>query len=531
MTRPNHVGLGKLDRRQLVAGAAGLGLTAPFLGRGLDALASPALQDATPAPTPGGILKVGLQSDPTALDPQKQSLTAIWHVIEHIYDGLTRINPDLTVGPGLAEGWEISEDGTSYMFVLREGVTFHDGTPLKASDVKFTFERLVDPATASTGASELASMKSIEVNDDRTVVMTLHAPDASLLATLAGGTTVIYSEEFVKANNNDISQVANGTGPFKFVEYVPNTRIVLERNENYWEEGLPYLDGIEMTIASDDTARTAAVVTGTVDFIEYAPLRDIPALESDPSLKLAGESNTNIRFIGFNLSKEPFDNPLVRQAIAAVVDREAMLGPTVFGYGTPTEVLFPPDFWAALQQEVRPPDVERAKELMAEAGLADGFSTTITSWSQYSFLSNAAVVLQEQLRQIGIEAELNLVENATMVEQVYVGKTYEIAVTGESAYVDPNTLILPNFKSGESGNFVNYANPEVDALIEQGIASTDQEERARIYQEIQTILLADLPWINLFVANQYEAMKEHVQGYVHIPTGSNASFRTTWIAG
>ena len=366
MTRPNHVRPGKLDRRQLVAGAAGLGLAAPFLGRGMSAFAAPARQEGTP--TPGGILKVGLQADPTALDPQKQSLTAIWHVIEHIYNGLTRVKPDLSVEPALAEGWEISEDGTSYMFVLREGVTFHDGTPLKASDVKFTFERLVDPATASTSASELASMKSIEVNDDRTVVMTLHAPDASLLATLAGGTCVIYSEEFVKANNNDVSQVAMGTGPFKFVEYVPNTRIVLERNENYWEEGLPYLDGIEMTIASDDTARTAAVVTGTVDFIEYAPLRDIPSLEADPSLKLAGDSNTNIRFIGFNLSKEPFDNPQVRQAIAAVVDREAMLGPTVFGYGTPTEVLFPPDFWAALQQEVRPPDVERAKELMAEAG-------------------------------------------------------------------------------------------------------------------------------------------------------------------
>jgi peptide/nickel transport system substrate-binding protein len=520
----------KLDRRQLVAGAAGLGLAAPFLGRDVSALAAPSRQDATPTPTSGGILKVGLQSDPTALDPQKQNLTAIWHVIEHIYEGLTRITPDLSVEPALAEGWEISDDGTSYMFVLREGVTFHDGTPLKASDVKFTFERWVAPETASTSAAELASVASIEATDDRTVVMTLHAPDASLLATLAGGSAVIYSEAFVKANNNDVSQVAMGTGPFKFVEYVPNTRIVLERNENYWAEGLPYLDGIEMTIAADDTARTAAVVTGTVDFIEYAPLRDIPALEADASLKLAGDSNTNIRFIGFNLSKEPFDNPLVRQAIAAVVDREAMLGPTVFGYGTPTEVLFPPDFWATLQQDVRPPDVERAKSLMAEAGLADGFSTTITSWSQYSFLSNAAVVLQEQLRQIGIEAELNLVENATMVEQVYTGKTYDIAVTGESAYVDPNTLIFQNFKSGESGNFVNYSNPEVDELIDQGIASTDQEERARIYQDIQALLLEDLPWINLFVANQYEAMKDYVQGYVHIPTGSNASFRTTWIS-
>ena len=320
-----------------------------------------------------------------------------------------------------------------------------------------------------------------------------------------------------------------GTGPFKFVEYVPNTRVVLEKNPDYWEEGLPYLDGIEMTIASDDTARTAAVVTGTVDFIEYAPLRDIESLQQDSNITLAGDSNTNIRFIGLNLSKEPFDNLQVRQAISMVVDREAMLGPTVFGHGTPTQVLFPPDFWATLPMDVGAPDIEGAKALMAEAGYADGFSTTITSWSQYSFLSNAAVVLQEQLRQIGIEAELNLVENATMVDQVYTGKTYEIAVTGESAYVDPNTLILPNFKSGESGNFVNYSNEEVDALIEQGIAATDQAERAEIYQQIQQILVDDLPWINLFVANQYEAMRNNVKGYVHIPTGSNASFRETWI--
>lgn len=519
-----------LNRRTLLGGAAALGLTAPLLGTApRTVLAAAALQDAEPQA--GGILRVGLQSDPTALDPQKQSLTAIWHVVEHIYDGLTRVKPDLSVEGALAESWEISDDGLTYTFTLRPGVLFHDGTPLKASDVKFTFERLVDPETASTSAAELASMASIEAPDDATVVMTLNAPDASLLATLAGGSCFVYSQAFVEANNNDVSQVAMGTGPFKFVEYVPNTRVVLEKNADYWEEGLPYLDGIEMTIASDDTARTAAVVTGTVDFIEYAPLRDIESLQQDANITLAGDSNTNIRFIGLNLSVEPFDNLQVRQAIAMVVDREAMLGPTVFGHGTPTQVLFPPDFWATLPMDVGTPDVEGAKALMAEAGYADGFSTTITSWSQYSFLSNAAVVLQEQLRQIGIEAELNLVENATMVEQVYTGKTYEIAVTGESAYVDPNTLILPNFKSGESGNFVNYSNEEVDALIEQGIAATDQAERAEIYQQIQQLLVDDLPWINLFVANQYEAMRNNVMGYVHIPTGSNASFRETWLEG
>jgi peptide/nickel transport system substrate-binding protein len=520
---------GTLTRRQVVGGAAAFGLATPFLHGVIPALAVPVLQNGTP--TPGGILKVGLQADPTALDPQKQNLTAIWHVVEHIYNGLTRVKPDLSIEPCLAEGWEISEDGLSYMFVLREGVTFHDGTPLKASDVKFTFERLVAPETASTVAAELSSVKSIEATDDRTVVMTLTAPDASLLASLAGGSLVIFSEAFVKANNNDVSQVAMGTGPFKFVEYVPNTRIVLEKNPNYWEEGLPYLDGIEMTIAADDTSRAAAIVSGAVDFIEYVPLRDVDTLQQDPNLALAGDSNTNIRFIGLNLSKEPFDNLQVRQAIAAVVDRDAMLGPTVFGHGTPTEVLFPPDFWAALPQEVRPPDVEAAKALMAEAGYPDGFTTTITSWAQYSFLSNAAIVLQEQLRQIGIEAELNLVENATMNQEVYVDKTYDIAVTGDSAYVDPNGVIRLYFKTGESSNFMDYSNPEVDKLIDQGIAVTDQEERARIYQEIQRILLEDLPWINLFVANQYEAMKQNVKGYVHIPTGSNASFRMTYLEG
>ena len=524
---------GRLTRREVLARGAALGLAAPFLsalataaGPRVAAASVSAAQDATPKP--GGVLKVGLQADPTALDPHKQSLTAIWHVVEHIYDRLTRVRADLTVEPELAESWTISPDGLVYTFKLRPGVTFHDGTPLKASDVKFSFERLVAPETASTSAADLASVASVEAPDDATVVLNLVAPDASLLAVLAGQSCIVMSEAFVKANNNDVSQTAMGTGPFTFGEYIPNTRVTLAKNPTYWEAGLPYVDGLELTIASDDTSRTTAVVTGTVDMIEYAPLRDIEILEQDANLQLAGESNTNIRFIGFNLTREPFTNPLVRQAIAAVVDREAMLGPTVFGRGTPTETLFPPDFWAALPQEVRPADVDRARQLMAEAGFPDGFQTTITSWSQYSFLSNAAVVLQEQLNQIGIAAELNLVENATMIEQVYVAKEFDIAVTGESAYVDPHALML-NFKAGEAGNFTGYANPRVDELVAQGIAVTDQAQRAEIYQEIQRLLLQDLPWVSLFVANQYEALRSDVMGYEHIPTGSNHALRRTWL--
>jgi len=523
-----QVRTGVLTRREAMTRFAALGVGATAAGIGLrSSLRSANAQDATPKP--GGILKVGLQADPTALDPQLQSLTAIWKVVEHIYGRLTRIAPDLSVVPELAESWEISDDALTYTFKLRQGVMFHPPLEreLVAADVKFSFERLVDPATASTSAADLASMASVEAPDPYTVVLTLNQPDASLLTVLAGQSCIVFAKETID-EFGDLSQNAVGTGPFMFEEYVPNTRVTLVKNPTYWEEGLPYLDGMELIPVSEDTSRTTAVVTGTVDFIEYAPLRDITILEEDDSLTIAGDANTNIRFIGFNLEREPFGNPLVRQAIAKVVERDAMIAAAVDGRGTATEILFPAEFWASLQQPVTAPDVEGAKALMTEAGFPDGFSTTITSWSAYSFLSNAAVVVQEQLKQIGIEAELNLVENATMITEVYTEKTYDIAVTGTSGYIDPNGVIQ-DFMTGASGNFVNYSNPEVDELITQGIAVTDQAARAEIYQQIQALLLADLPWINLFIANQYEAMKSYVMGYTHIATGSNIELRNVWL--
>ena len=528
---------GKLNRRQVMIRAAALGLSAASIatlsaaaGGPLGLAAVPARQDETPKP--GGTLKVGLQADPSALDPHLQTLTAIWHVIEHVYNRLLVINPDLTVGPELAEEMPtISEDGLTYTFTLRQGVMFHPpvSRPLVASDVVYSFERWRSPE--STAASELASVDTITAPDDSTVVITLKQPDASILPILAGSAAIIFAPETIE-ENGDLSQVAVGTGPFRFVEYVPNTRVVLEKNPEYWEEGLPYVDGIEMTFVSEDTQRTNAVVTGEVDFVEYAPLRDIDQLEGDDSIVLAGDANMNIRFLAFNLTKPPLDNLLVRQAVAAALDRNTIHVPGTFGHGTPVVGLFPPDYYAALNEEIPAPDLDRARQLLAEAGFADGFETSITSWSQYSFLSQPALVVQEQLEQIGIRAELNLVETATMIEVVHSPdpalRTYEIGVTGTSGHIDPHEVAI-NFKTGSSGNLAGYSNPRVDELIDQGVAATDIAERTEIYQEIQRILLEDLPWINLFVANQYEAMKTYVKGYVHIATGSNIALKQTWL--
>ena len=488
---------------------------------------APTSAPAAGQPKRGGILKVGLQADPTSLDPQKTSLTALFHVTEHIYSLLVRLKPDLTPEPDLAEKWDISPDGKTYTFTLRKGVKFHSGRPLVAGDVKYTFDRLVDPATASPNVALLSSVDSVAAPDDSTVVITLKQADASFLTNLTNPAMVIINRDAVQ-QNGDLTKTADGTGPFKFKEYVPNTRVVLERNPDYWEQGKPYLDGIEMTIASDDTARTAAVRTGTVDFIEYAPLKDMPNLQNDSSLTIAGDQNTNIRFIGLNVTREPFSNLKVRQAIAAVVDRDAVLGPAVFGFGTSTAEIFPPGFWAGLSSKPPAPDVAKAKQLLTEAGYPSGFSTTILSWSQYSFLSNAAVVVQDQLKQIGINADVNLEENAAYIND-YFGNNFDMTVTGTSAYVDPNDIYLRNFGTGQKSNAVRYSNPKADELIAAGTATTDAAKRKEIYQQLQQLLLDDVPWVNLYIANQFEAMKTYVKGYTHIPTGTNYTLKDVWL--
>ena len=537
----------RFSRRQALKGAGVVGLAAaaaPVFGARAMAMGVPLTQDATPKA--GGTLTVGLQADPTALDAQKQSLTAIWHVVEHIYEGTVGIGADLAPYPLLAESWEVSEDGLTVTFKIREGVLFHDGSTLTAEDVAFTYTRLLDPATASTNASDLLGVAgAVEFNsgasteipglvvvDSQTVELTLTAPDASLLVVLAESSLGIVSKAFTEANDNDLSQVANGTGPFSFVEYIPNTSITLEKHTEYWQEGLPYLDGMEMLIVPTDVARTASLVQGQTDFIEYAPLADVPTFQGDPeSFTVTGDSNTNIRYMSFNFDIEPLGNPLVRQAIGMAIDRGPIVDSAVFGFGTAVGTIFPPDFWAAAPIEPAPADIEGAKALLAEAGYPDGFDTMITSWAQYSFLSNAAVVIQEQLKQIGVNAELNLVENATMIADVHTpaSKNYELGVTGTSGYIDPHPVLQPSFMTNGSSNAMGYSNPDVDALIDAGMIETDLEARADIYRQIQDILVVDNPWIFLFVANQFEAMKPDVMGYVHMATGSNRFLKETWL--
>ncbi len=456
-------------------------------------------------------------------------LAAAGLVVGLVYEGLVEVDPELVPQPGLAESWEISSDGLTYTFALHRGVTFHNGRPFVASDVVYSIERIKNPVTASPSASYVAGISKMDTPDDATVVMTLAAPDASFLTKLAfWGVSIVPREEVEKTG--DLTQTMVGTGPFTFTEYVPNTRVVLGRNGNYWQQGKPYLDGVELNIIPEDTSRTTALVSGTVEFIEQVPHKDIAILEADEAIVLAGNRATNLWWLTFNTRKPPFDSIDFRQAVAKAMDRQQIIDAAVFGHGAPLLALYPEAFWAGYEGEVPPPDIEGAKALLVGLSLPADFRPRLLTWSQYGFLSNTSVVVQEQLRQIGIQAEIDAQENAIYIENYFSGN-FDIAVMGASGYMDPNEYLEQSFKTNGVNNAAGYSNPDLDALIDQGLRTTDREARVGIYQAAQQIIIDEAPWISLYTSDTYEGLRSNVKGYTHMLSGGLTSLRETWLDG
>jgi peptide/nickel transport system substrate-binding protein len=434
-----------LDRRLLLAGAGSAALStaiAPIFTQAKR-------QDAA-TPVPGGTISVGVQGDPTELDPARSNLAAATLIVDLVYEGLVHEGPELVPQPAVAERWEISDDGLTYTFHLRSGVTFHHGRELSADDVVFSMERVMDPETASPWLPYTDGIVSVDAPDEATIVFTLAAPNAAFLAGLTLKGLVIVPRDIAE-QDGELSQRMVGSGPFRFVDYVPNTQISLGRNEDYWDEGKPYLDGVEILIVPDDTSRTTALVSDTVQLIEQVPHRDIELLEGTDGVELVGGVTTNLRWLVFNLRREPFDRLEVRQAIAGSIVRQPIIDAAVFGYGEPVVGMYPETFWFGYEGDISEPDPEGAAAALADLGLPDDFRPGLLTWSQYGFLSSTSVVVQEQLNQMGIESEIESEENATYIERFY-SYDFDIAVMGAAGYVDPNDFLQQNFSSEEVNN-------------------------------------------------------------------------------
>lgn len=479
-------------------------------------------------PKSGGTLTIGTNQDAVGFDPHVTNATASVRILENVYSGLLRFNEKLEVQPDAAESYTV-DSPTQYTFKLRKGIKFHNGREMKAADVKYSIERILDEKTGSPRRSNFAPVDKIETPDDYTVVIKLKNPYAPFLSILADRTTAIVAKEVVDANAGKLDKVAVGTGPFKFAEYVPNTRTKLEKNADYFIKGRPYLDVVIYQPIPDDTARSTAVRTGAVDIVEYAPAKDLALLKGDSKIVIAGEGNNNVRHLSFNNKVKPFDNVKVRQAIAWAIDRKAVLDAAVNGAGTPlTAGPFLSTFWPGLPQPVYKQDLAKAKQLLAEAGFPNGFKAKLKNTPTYAFLGNAGIVVQEQLKAIGVEFEIVSLEWSVFLKD-YMAKDYEAMVSGYSAFVDPHTIFDSYYVTGRPNNFMNYSNPKFDDLVAKAATVSDQAERAKLYREAQMILLEDCPMVFLYAANEYEAMQSYVKGYVHYVNGSHLSFREIWL--
>jgi peptide/nickel transport system substrate-binding protein len=499
-------------------------------------LAMPLLATTLAQPKMGGVLRAGMQTDPVGLDPHTTQATATRNMLENVYDTLVMFDSQMQIVPALAESWTTSEDGLIWTFTLREGVTFHDGSPLNASDVVFSINRIKDPAIASPRSGDFEVVQSVEAPDDRTVVITLTQPFSPLLSKLAQSLNVIVSEAVANANNNDLNNVVVGTGPFTFVEYVPQTKLELARNPNFWgtdADGnqLPYLDGIVFQFYPEPTARTTAIQTGNVDWIEYVPAADVEILKADPNLQVIGGLSNNFRTIYLNVTRPPLDNKLVRQAIAYAVDEQAIVDVALFGTGgvAATGTTVPVgQFYAIESSPYNGRDVERAKELLAEAGFADGFELELYVTSTYDFLRTPAEIIQSNLADIGVTVNI-VAEDWNVYLPKVLENDFTATILGESGQSDPDDFLYDVFRTGGGGNLGLYSNPELDALLDQGRQVADQEERKAIYLQAQELILEEAPQVFLFHSAQYEALRSNVQGFEHFPNTSYLGFRTTWL--
>ena len=485
-------------------------------------------------PQHGGVLRVGMQTDPVGLDMHISNATATRNMLENTYDTLVMFNASLEIVPGLAASWETSEDLLQWTFHLREA-SWHDGTPVTASDVKFSIERIKDPDTGSPRAGSFAVVEQIDVIDARTVVFTLSQPSSPLLANLAMTMNVIVPQHVVE-EHGDLQNVVVGSGPFRFVEYIPQTRLVLVRFEDYWGvdadgRSLPYLDGITFTFYPDPTARTTAVQTGNVDWIEYVPAVDVPALDADPRVEVLGGLAANYRSLQFNVAVEPFDDYRVRQAFAYAIDKQQVVDLALFGTGgvVATGTTVPGgNYYAVDSTPYDARDVERARALLTEAGYPDGFAFDLYTTSTYDFLRDPAEIIQSNLAEIGVQANIVLEDWSIYLPNV-LAKDYTATILGSSGQTDPDTFLYSPFFSTSGGNLYNFADDRVDELLVAGQREPDPAVRREIYLEAQERILELSPMVFLFHSAQYSAQRPNVQGYEHFPNTSYVSFRTTWL--
>ncbi len=486
----------------------------------------------------GGTITYGMTGDPVIFNPILYTDTPSGFVISRVYSGLVQPNENLEMIPDIADSWTFSEDGLVWTFRLRKDVRFHDGTPLTSADVKFTYDAIMHPDYTGIRQSDFKSVDRIEAPDPYTVVFYLKEPYAPLLSHLTYG--ILPKHIFEKTPIKDMKEnPANfepiGSGPYKFVDWQRGQHIILEANEDYYGEG-PYIEQIIIKFYQDEQVMLAALEKGDIDYMGSIPPDDIERVKAEHAdrLEFVEVPANGYTYIGLKQTHPIFSDVRVRKALMYGLNRQAIVDEILRGYGTVMNANIPPVSWAYAGDELEPYEYnpEKAKQLLEEAGWVEGpdgirvkdgqrLSFTLITDSGSKLYESILMVVQEDWEKIGVEMKPEFLEWSVLCSQYLDVAKFEAYMLGWSLGLDPDFYIFFHSESAvdDQGvlrgfNDVEFKNPDLDRLLEEGRRVMDQEERKRIYIEAQKIINDQLPYVFLYTRNNVAAMNKKVKGVV-----------------
>lgn len=456
---------------------------------------------------------VGIAQDlEDSLDPHKAVAAGTKEVLFNVYEGLLKPDHNGNIIPAVAESYEVSSDGLRYTFRLREGVKFHNGKALSAEDVKYSLEKIAGKMGDEPMIPAYSLIDQVAVDSSDAVSVVLTEPDADFPSYLA-----MVNAAIIPADNPNPDTDPIGTGPFKLTQRSVQESIVLEKNEDYWGEKA-YLNRVTFRIVPEMDTAVMNLRGGSLDMYAHMTTDQIAQLNNDFTI-MEGTMNL-VQALYLNNAVEPFNDIRVRKALCYAIDRKNVLELTSEGKGTIIGSSMFPAFGKYYMPELSKyytQDIEKARELLAEAGYPDGFSMTITVPSNYQPHVNTAQVLAEQLKRIGVDAKLELVEWSTWLSDTYVGRNYESTVIGVDASYLTARALLERFYSKADDNFTNFSDPEYDALYEKVLTLTDEEEKTACYKDMELILTEDAANVYIQDMAEFVALRNTFEGYRFYP--------------
>ena len=467
-------------------------------------------------------VNVAIDSSPAGLDPHL--ITAFNSVIivqNNIYEGLTNIDSDLSVVPGLAKSWDVSSDGLTYTFNLHSGVTFHDGSTMDAVDVISSISRVQNTDIASPLASRVSPIVDMSMVDNETVQLKLNEPFAAILSSLAG--IAIVPSEY----ENDIEtlqQTPIGTGPFKFDNWQPNSHIDMSKFANYRTSGLPKLDSVKISFVPESATRQVGLSNGEYDIL--------PGVDPATALQLQGNSNVDIyqtrnlsyTLLGMNVTRPPLDNANVRKAINLLLKRQDIVDGALFGAAVPGGPLSPAlETWSMDTSDFScyNNDVAEAAKLIKDAGITSPIELEILVLPRQD-AKDISQVIQQQLNAGGFEITLANKEIGEFVQD-WRNSDFDMFVSANGGNPDPDQYFYRTFKTGGSTNVFKYSDSQIDEWLDEGRKSTSTEERKSIYNKVQEKLACEGPISHIAYGDLSTAVNKKIKGFEIYATGRLAS--------